>query len=826
MKMKKNYYSILKVSIVLLVLMSTQISLAQKSWYDRGKWEWKNPSTSALWWYTIEYLDSNNVYLGGSGGNIGKSTDGANTFVTYNTGYDFHIDAVEFIDANNAWAGGSNATLLKTTNGGATWQKVTSTLIAKIDYLRDIHFLSLNKGFIIGKLIDGDAFVYRTIDGGTTWQDVGLSKKTIASFYTQMSWIDNNIGWLAAGDDLFKTVDGGTTWIKKADITTGGITGFNFYGNTGFVVSFNGFVQKTTDGGNTWNATKDTIDVDYNFNGGAPWVVQGAWFKDATNGYAVDDKDGLWVTNNGGDTWAAPIPVGEGSYFFDVAFITKYRGIATGEQGSIVVTSDGGVTWKNLRGNKNTMYGISSLSSGIMYAVSKMGSILKSTDGNTWAAQSSGITSDLLDVKFVSNDTGWVVGSSGKILKTANGGVSWMPQLSNTKSKLKQVSFSSSQVGLAVGDIGDSVLITYNGGQLWNKVSTATGKNSNAVTFITPTKWITVGSQGSILLSSDAGATWVIKNSNTNKALRHVYFINNKKGWAVGDSGTIVNTVDGGQNWMSQESPIKSYIGTTYPPPDYLPIPTIIPVGLNAVHFVNEKIGYIVGEASEKLTLLFTIDGGMKWETLKDEYNLGFTKLYDLTFSKPGNGYVVGDNGLIMKYTNNYPYIHQVVLDSGLVDNSVAVKGFNLTGATSLLFNAATATYTVVNDTLITTTVPTGATTGLITVGNTFGETKSPKDFKILLLPISIVNISTENYISISPNPSSDIFKIALANNTNIEDIQIRIYDVIGNLIGIKQITATNANISIEINLTEYPKGMYLLNLTGGINTTKKIILN
>jgi hypothetical protein len=57
-----------------------------------------------------------------------------------------------------------------------------------------------------------------------------------------------------------------------------------------------------------------------------------------------------------------------------------------------------------------------------------------------------------------------------------------------------------------------------------------------------------------------------------------------------------------------------------------------------------------------------------------------------------------------------------VVERSGKVGDTVKILGNNLTGTTSVIFNGAAAAFTVESATLISATVPTGATTGKVEV--------------------------------------------------------------------------------------------------------------
>jgi large repetitive protein len=66
---------------------------------------------------------------------------------------------------------------------------------------------------------------------------------------------------------------------------------------------------------------------------------------------------------------------------------------------------------------------------------------------------------------------------------------------------------------------------------------------------------------------------------------------------------------------------------------------------------------------------------------------------------------------------------------SGNIETKVKVLGTNLTGTNSLTFNGTAAAFTVVSSSLITTSVPTGATTGKIEVVTPAGKISSDRPF-------------------------------------------------------------------------------------------------
>ena len=67
----------------------------------------------------------------------------------------------------------------------------------------------------------------------------------------------------------------------------------------------------------------------------------------------------------------------------------------------------------------------------------------------------------------------------------------------------------------------------------------------------------------------------------------------------------------------------------------------------------------------------------------------------------------------------------------GPVGTSVAITGTNFTGATEVKFNGVSAMFTVNSETKITTTVPTGATTGPVSVTKPSGTATSSIDFTV-----------------------------------------------------------------------------------------------
>ena len=103
--------------------------------------------------------------------------------------------------------------------------------------------------------------------------------------------------------------------------------------------------------------------------------------------------------------------------------------------------------------------------------------------------------------------------------------------------------------------------------------------------------------------------------------------------------------------------------------------------------------------------------------------------LYGTTFAGGADGF-----GTIFSLSVGLAPFVETQPTSGEVGAAVNILGSDLTGATGVSFNGTAATFAVVSRTLITATVPTGASTGKVEV-TTPGGTLSTRDVNFQVLP-------------------------------------------------------------------------------------------
>ena len=202
------------------------------------------------------------------------------------------------IDDNTGWVSGEDGAVYKTTNGGLNWKFQAN---AGTSDLFNTFFANSNTGWVVGRF----GTILKTTNSGINWtpQTTPGIGHTINDIYM----IDANTGFLAGlGGKLNKTTNGGDVWTEIGGVAdpNKSITGiFMHDANTGWIcgtLGFStGFLEKTTDGGTTW----DSLAIPYP---GAR--LEGLYFVDEWNGMVVG-RGGLALrTRDGGATWEYGAP--------------------------------------------------------------------------------------------------------------------------------------------------------------------------------------------------------------------------------------------------------------------------------------------------------------------------------------------------------------------------------------------------------------------------------------------------------------------------------------------------------------------------------------
>ena len=367
----------------------------------------------------------------------------------------------------------------------------------------------------------------------------------------------------------------------------------------------------------------------------------------------VSTGDGVWA-------WQNPLPQGNplnGGWFADAD-----NGWFVGNDGTIMHTPDGGVSWDGQTSPTtfhltsvcfpDALHGwaVGNYHSDLRWTYLPKAIITTSNGGKTWRTQETGISgiqnqmnTTLNCVRFADAEHGWAVGVywhdmayHALILATSDGGGHWVQQ--GPKSiglELKAISCTDAMHAWAVGVNGTSsnVLVTDNGGATWTVQDSGCALGLYDVQFLDTQIGWAVGAAGKTARTVDGGATWTASDAGTIETLQDVAFSDATHGIACG-ANKAFRTVDGGATWTSQ---------------------TPLPAGAaRAGARARGARVWLVATVYRDwkpydCSMLFTDDAGETWSPPASSVT---TDLNDVRFVSPLSGLAVGDDGLILSTTN------------------------------------------------------------------------------------------------------------------------------------------------------------------------------
>jgi photosystem II stability/assembly factor-like uncharacterized protein len=249
----------------------------------------------------------------------------------YTPGVDFATEQLGFRAAMNR--------ILKTTDGGQTW---TSAFDVRAEA---ISFSSPTHGWYSG---DGKGFVYRTTDGGATFNPVALPFEIL---WKHLYTIDEKNVWMNGYyNQLVRTRDGGVSWqeIRLPIFPQYAIRSLAFVSAEYVYLSLEqpsnsaqpNQLWRSMDGGDSWQQ------------------VLGLSYQDRSTDVYAYTADHVWVatprtiyrTTDGGKNWEKPKYFPAVSQVEQLAFHDENIGWAVvtlpdARHKSLLVTPDGGVTW-------------------------------------------------------------------------------------------------------------------------------------------------------------------------------------------------------------------------------------------------------------------------------------------------------------------------------------------------------------------------------------------------------------------------------------------------------------------------------------------------
>lgn len=301
---------------------------------------------------------------------MGTAVAGEGAWERQDSGTTVNINAVSAVGTDEVWAAGNGGAILYSGSAGEQWGAQDSGMTT------DLYGISMNK----------DTGVQGWAAGNTSWGARNMVYFDGKSWTKQDLWYNRYIRGVSSPGhdhcvvvgleaDSWRTIDGGknwpaVSWEKHKDMY--GVT--STFDNTGgkfvaWIVGENGCIAHSADLGKSkkWSTQSSPVDA---------LILRGVSAVDPNTAWAVGDNGTILKTTDGGATqW-------------------KQQASPTGKDLHAVCAVDASTAW----------------------AVGETGTIIKTEDGTNWSTEASGTSKDLNGVSAVDSENAWAVGDTGTIL--------------------------------------------------------------------------------------------------------------------------------------------------------------------------------------------------------------------------------------------------------------------------------------------------------------------------------------------------------------------------------------------------------------------------
>ncbi len=260
---------------------------------------------------------------------------------------------------------GDDGAIRHSLDSGANWFSRTSGVTVNLHGVDSVG----SDSWIVG----ASGTILHSANAGVTWtpQQSGVDNDLL-----DVDFVNAQVGWaVGAGGVVLRTENGGGTWTPQTMGTNQEHTTIAAASaSVAWTGSSIGLIRHTTNGGQTWA---------YQIAAGGPHAI--AAISPSVAYYAGMDKIGQ--TTDSGTQWNDKSVEQVGR---DIQFLTPQLGWTAGDNGKVLITTDGGGEWRP--------------SAGV------------------------GTTSDLKAIAMLDRWTGWIVGAEGVVRRTRDGGETWSAQ--------------------------------------------------------------------------------------------------------------------------------------------------------------------------------------------------------------------------------------------------------------------------------------------------------------------------------------------------------------------------------------------------------------
>ncbi len=639
---------------------------------DNGGVTWKTQNTPVNnFLFGTDFINDSTGWICGSGGTVLHTQNGGQSWEKLSAPSSYVLYTIQFLNPDTGWVVGERGVISKTEDGGRHWRQMS--FISNQDYYA-AHFLNPDTGWIAGTSWNGSqyiAVILSTKNGGNDWVSLNVQSEGILK---GLFFLDPMHGWASGNDGvILRTSDGGMHWEKQDAHTFNDLNDICFADiQHGWSVGSRGVCLYTEDGGNNWTSQPSGTDKNlYAFSlsqQGTAWASGslGTLIKSGFYGYDLVPNPLAPVNGDVATTRSNP-------------FIWNQLHPATPVQIQIAQNSDFVNPDIDETVTSDSVFNPVQLQAGTLYywrlralyngKASGWSSVFRFETEGTWVRQPAPVNENLHSVFFNDKNNGFAVGDNGCLLTTKNGGTAWQRLILNVSENFQKIYLSDAAKGWIAGANG-ILLRTVDGGATWQTIPAGSNQILRSICFNnTQTGWIGGGDGAEALLlkTENGGDSWQPQTLNELNQINQIYFKNSLDGWIIG-SGTSFNavrTIDGGRTWQpftvghndllyslhftdADHGYLTAANGFLFETVDGGNSWTLVPLSSNDdlknLAMPNPQTLLLLGEGIHA-----SVNHGQSWNT---SLSASAFSLNDFFFADSETGWLVGENGLILKTTS------------------------------------------------------------------------------------------------------------------------------------------------------------------------------
>lgn len=332
------------------------------------------------------------------------TSDGGNTWIESLPENDHELINVQFLSESRVWAIDNGGTLFRSSDGGFSFEEYLHWVILNS---RQMHFFDSSKAIISSS--------FRQVITQDGWQTYDTVEFGLYNAIGSFAYCDDNHGSAVGQDNFLLTNDGGFNWSRINE---------RFY-RISFFDPMNGWIiqepmnkklMHSTDGGVTW------AEVETGHSG----FLYEMSFPTNTTGYVLSTNAQLLKTSDAGTSWDIIQLPGMIEYFNDMQFLDENTGFLCARPDKIYKTVNGGQDWEEIKflipGLVTDIYFIDELEGWLVGYDSICG---HTTDGGYSWHYVNLPSGNLSEITFIDHKTGFINSMNHKIFRSSDGGMNW-----------------------------------------------------------------------------------------------------------------------------------------------------------------------------------------------------------------------------------------------------------------------------------------------------------------------------------------------------------------------------------------------------------------